>query len=435
MHIKTLKLTNFRRFEEFELSFDDRLTVLIARNGAGKTSILDALAIALGPFLTRLPKVSGLNPKITDIRVFPDGRQPPYMRVKCVADNGVVWDRTERRDKTKKTAKDIHKGVGVSQLNDFVDSLIDAYNEDKPFTLPVFIYYGTGRGVFDVPQRKRDFNKQFTRFGALQGALESRTNFKRFVEYFYYLEGEESALQKEKRSFDVEIPELRAIRTAINRLMPEFSNIRPVYPAGIMVDWDKDGESKELRIEQLSDGYRTTLAMVMDIAARMAEANSDLEEPLNTSGVILIDEVDLHLHPEWQREFLPKLIEVFPNIQFVVTTHSPFIIQSVKVGKLIDLDQDDPEDSPNLNKELSVEDITEQYMGVEQVYRSSDFMEQMKLADEYYALLDEGIPDTDNKVVELEAKLDKLEERFADNPAYVAMLKSERRKQDKQQGR
>lgn len=431
MHIEKLILTNFRRFENFELSFDDRLTVLIARNGAGKTSILDALAIALGPFLTRLPKVSGLNPKATDLRVFPDGKPCPYMRVHCEATGGVIWDRTERRDKSKKTAKSIPKGVGVSKLNEFVDSFIDCYNEGNAFSLPVFIYYGTGRGVFDVPQRKRDFNKQFNRFEALQGALESRTNFKRFVEYFYHLEGEESALQKEKRSFDVELPELKAIRVAINRLMPEFSNIRTVYPAGIMVDWTKDGVTRELRIEQLSDGYRTTLAMVMDIAARMAEANPDLDEPLNTSGIILVDEVDLHLHPEWQREFLPKLINVFPNIQFIVTTHSPFIIQSVKSGKLVDLDQPDPEDSPALNKELSVEDITEQYMGVELVHRSADFVKQMALADEYYKLLDSGVSETDKSVRELSQQLDELEERFADNPAYVAMLRAERRNRQK----
>lgn len=429
MHINKLTLTNFRRFEEIELAFDERLTVLIARNGAGKTSILDAIAIALGAFLTRLPKVSGLNPKSSDLRVFPDGRQPAYLRVRCEADNGVVWDRTERRDKSKKTTKEIPKGVGISALNGYVDSIVDAYNEGVPCILPVFIYYGTGRGVFDVPQRKKGFSQQFTQFEALRGALESRTNFKRFVEYFYYLEGKESAQQKEQRSFDVEIHELKAIRAAISRLMPEFSNPRKAYPAGIMVDWKVEEETRKLRIEQLSDGYRTTLAMVMDIAARMAEANPHLTDPLSSEGVILIDEVDLHLHPEWQREFLPKLINVFPNVQFIVTTHSPFIIQSVKKGKLLDLDQDDPEDSPMLNQELGVEDIVEKYMGVEDVHRSAEFVKQTEIADQYYRLLDEGKQLSDPEMLVLERQLDELEDHFADNPAYVALLRAERRKQ------
>jgi len=93
---------------------------------------------------------------------------------------------------------------------------------------------------------------------------------------------------------------LKAIRQAIAAMLPDFANPRSVPPAGVIVDWNVDGKARELRIDQFSDGYRTTLAMVMDIAARMAEANPDKREPLKTSGIILIDEVDLHLHPGWQ---------------------------------------------------------------------------------------------------------------------------------------
>ncbi|HCD2269572.1 TPA: AAA family ATPase, partial [Escherichia coli] len=233
--------------------------------------------------------------------------------------------------------------------------------------------------------------------------------------------------------FEVEIPELRAIRLAVEKLLPEFSNIRSAVPAGIMVDWCKpigNGETtiQKLRIEQLSDGYRTTLAMVMDIAARMAEANPYSSDPLSSEGIILIDEVDLHLHPEWQREFLPRLINVFPHLQFIVSTHSPFIIQSVKEGMLVDLDKDDISDSPSLNKELSIEDIAEGVMGMEKVQRSELFNKQVAVSDRYYQLLNEGRSESDPEVRKLSAELDKLEEFFGDNPAYVALLRAERRK-------
>lgn len=164
--------------------------------------------------------------------------------------------------------------------------------------------------------------------------MESRTNFKSFVEYFYYLEGKESALQKEKKSFDVELAEMKAIRAAISRLMPDFSNPSAVYPAGITIDWAIEGVVKKLKIEQLSDGYRTTLAMVMDIAARMAEANPEMDDPLESEGIVLIDEVDLHLHPGWQQHILNDLIRTFPNIQFIVSTHSPQVVTSVKPQQL-----------------------------------------------------------------------------------------------------
>ena len=155
--------------------------------------------------------------------------------------------------------------------------------------------------------------------------------------------------QKEARSFDIEIPELRAIRRAVEIMLPEFSHPRGAEPAGIALDWQQDdGSSKTLRIEQLSDGYRTTLAMVMDIAARMAEANPDMPDPLQTEGVVMIDEVDLHLHPGWQQTILLDLMRTFPNIQFIVSTHSPQVVSSVRPDALrvINWKGDTPEVAP-----------------------------------------------------------------------------------------
>ncbi len=334
MKIKSLHLTNFRRFDDFEIVFDPQLTVLVARNGAGKTSILDGLATSLGPFLTRLPGVSGVNPKETDFKIFPDGTKPAFMRISTEFYNGTRWDRTEKRDKTKGTAKQVPEALGIKSLNDYADKFIEQFNERIYFELPIFAYYGAGRGVFDVPARKSGFGKQFSRFDSLSDCLESRTNFRRFVEYFYYLEGVESKQQKEARSFDLETPELKAIRRAVTAMIPEFSNPRGAYPAGIEVDYRQNKVNKKLRIEQLSDGYRTTLAMAMDIAARMAEANPEMEDPLQTEGVVMIDEVDLHLHPGWQQTILLDLMRTFPNVQFIVSTHSPQVISSVKPKSL-----------------------------------------------------------------------------------------------------
>lgn len=348
MKIKKLHLQHFRRFTDFSIEFDEKLTVLVARNGAGKSSVLDGLSILFGQFLTRLPDVKGLNPKDTDFQIFPDGSKPPFMRVSCESFNNLHWDRTEKRDKTAKTAKQIPSAHGVKQLNNYVDDLIDSDNEGVEYQLPVFIYYGTGRGVFDIPKRKRGFSKSFRRFDSFNGSLESKTNFRSFVEYFYSLEDIETKKQKEARSFDIEIPELKAIRKAVSIMMPEFSNPRLARPAGIAVDWNCEGIRKELKIEQLSDGYRTTLAMVMDIAARMAEANPAMSDPLKTEGVVMIDEVDLHLHPGWQQTILLDLMRTFENIQFIVSTHSPQVISSVKPDALrvIQWDNESPQIFP-----------------------------------------------------------------------------------------
>lgn len=101
---------------------------------------------------------------------------------------------------------------------------------------------------------------------------------------------------------------------------------------------DDDGSTSELRIEQLSEEYKIVIAMVADLAARMAEANPGMDNPLNTTGIVLIDEVDLHLHPRWQREILLQLTKVFPNIQFIVSTHSPVIVVgAAEIAQIVNL--------------------------------------------------------------------------------------------------
>jgi predicted ATP-binding protein involved in virulence len=334
MKIKKVRCVNFRRFKDFSLTLDANLTVLVARNGSGKTSILDALAISMGAFLTRLPSVSGISQKETDFRVLTDGTKPPYSRLTCETTDGIVWDRTERRDQTKKTLKQIPSGHGLKGINDFADSLVDDFNEGKEVVFPVLAYYGTGRGVFSIPQRKRGFRKEFTRFDAYDEALESKANFKRFIEYFYNLENLEATKQRELKSFDYQRPELRSIRRAVENFMPEFSNPRMSQPAGIMVDWERSDGVYPLRTEQLSDGYRIALVMIMDIAARMAEANPENIDPLCLPGIVLIDEVELHLHPGWQQRVLLDLRRVFPKVQFIVSTHSPHVISTVQPNQL-----------------------------------------------------------------------------------------------------
>jgi predicted ATP-binding protein involved in virulence len=343
------------------MRLDERLTVIVAKNGAGKTTILDAIAIGLGQFITRLPKVSGINPKDSDYLLDNNGNKPAYMRIAFESTRGIRWDRTEKRDQTQKTQSKIPKADGIKELNDYVDKLVDAYNDkssfDLPifandkssFDLPIFAYYGTGSGVFEVPQRRQNFKKMFSRFEALQGALEAKANFRRFFEYFYFLEElEHQGVQKEQ-DLNYQQAELKTIRKAIESAMPMFKNPRSqVRPLCFLVDWQiNQEETKTLRIEQLSDGYRTTLAMIMDIAARMASANPELKNPLETEGIILIDEVELHLHPGWQQTILPPLLETFPNVQFIVTTHSPQVLTTVPSSSIKAIQWDSSE-QPNL---------------------------------------------------------------------------------------
>ncbi len=331
MKIKTLILDNFRNYESFEISFNEKLNVIVAENGIGKTTILDAIAIAYGEMLTRIPNIKGKSFEDKDLRIIKEQTNAPYMRIDVQTYNNISWDRTKTANKTSKTKAKIPKAKGIKNLNSYVDDLINRdYEGEKNFDIPLIMYYGTSRAVLKTPMRKRNFKKKFSRFDSLLGALESDANFHRLFQWFDAMENEERRLIQEKRDFDYKLPLLQAVRNAVTKMLPNFSNPRiKMYPLRFLIDSQVNNTNISYDINQLSDGYKTVLAMIMDIAGRMAEANPHKTNPLESEALIMIDEVDLHLHPRWQQTILIDLQNTFPNAQFIVTTHSPQVLTTV----------------------------------------------------------------------------------------------------------
>jgi predicted ATP-binding protein involved in virulence len=326
MIIKSIKLENFRSQAQVQIELGRRVTILIGENGSGKTSFLDGLAIGLGAILTYLPGVSGISFKKTDIRQT-QNEKSPYTRVRIETEEGIVWDRTERRDKSKATSNQIPIAEGLQQLRQYLDrEILDPLNEQKSFQLPIFSYYGVHRALLEVPLRKRGFPKAHARFEALEGALVADTRFKSAFIWFYNKENEERRKQKEQLDFGFQLPELQAVRQALESVFPGVSEPHiQLNPLKFAVK----REAEILDIMQLSDGYKTLLSLVIDLAIRMALANPDSKKPLETEAVVLIDEIDLHLHPDWQRKVLGDLLRTFPGTQFLLTTHSPFIVETI----------------------------------------------------------------------------------------------------------
>jgi predicted ATP-binding protein involved in virulence len=326
MIIKTISLDNFRSKSHLQLDLGRRLTILIGENGSGKTSVLDGLAIGLGAILTYLPGVSGISFRKTDIRQ-EQNQKAPYTRVRVETSEGLIWDRTERRDKSKSTTTHIPNAVGLQNLRKYLDErILDPLNNSKKVELPMFSYYGVSRALLDVPLRRRGFPKAHARLEALEGALVADSRFRSAFVWFYNKENEEQRKQRELKDFGFQLPELEAVRKAIISVFPGISNPHIMLnPLKFVVNKGRE----TLDIMQLSDGYKTLLSLVIDLAIRMALANPEAEKPLESGAVVLIDEVDLHLHPEWQRRVVGDLLRTFPKTQFLLTTHSPFIIESV----------------------------------------------------------------------------------------------------------
>jgi predicted ATP-binding protein involved in virulence len=330
--LKNLKITNFRLFEKLEVEFNEDVNVIIANNGAGKTTLLDAIALGFGSMLTHLPNINGIgfsNDK-RDLRINRNNRKEPYLRIELTSTQNVRWDRTDKRDRSKTTAKRVPNGYGLKELETFMDTIIDSENEGNDYIMPLIMYYGTCRNCFDAPLRKVNFQKEFNRFESLSGALKGASNFSRLFQWFDAMENLERREIQNRRDFDYQLPELENVRDSITSMLKGFQNPRiKTRPLRFMIDRvEDDGLITELQIEQLSAGYKAVLAMVMDISARMSEANPHLGN--KSEAIILIDELDLHLHPKWQQTILSDLLRTFPNAQFIVTTHSPQMLTTVK---------------------------------------------------------------------------------------------------------
>ncbi|WP_421656485.1 AAA family ATPase [Leptothermofonsia sp. ETS-13] len=182
--------------------------------------------------------------------------------------------------------------------------------------------------------------------------------------------------------------QLEAVRTAIPQFLPGFSDLR-VRRSPLRMTIQK--QCQELIINQLSDGEKCLLAMVGDIARRLAIANPGLENPLQGEGVVLIDEIELHLHPQWQRKIIPSLRSAFPNCQFIVTTHSPQIISHVEPESIyiIYILEATPEGIKAFRPEYSLgrdsNTILEDLMGVPA--RPKEYQEKLQ---ELFQLIEEG---------------------------------------------
>ncbi len=355
LNLQHLKLRDYRCFETIDIDFDKQLTVLVAANGAGKTSILDAIAVALGPYIGAFDEAVGKHFAASDIRQFQVRKSAT--REMEYAPNGVwleatgvipgslfeqlghsgptSWKRAlTSPTKAKTTIKQAKELIAYGKhMQEAVRT------SGTEVLLPLIAYYGTGRLW---QQKKLTGIKKIQRTSRTVGytdSLDPASSYKSFVEWFHYwnfnaknehLKALETGQpSKAATEFDAYI---QSVSEAVNICMQPagWKNIEYSFSRDALVaHHDAHGE---LPVELLSDGIRNMIGMVADIAFRATKLNPQLGGTASrqTPGIVLIDEVDMHLHPEWQQVVLQSLTEAFPNVQFIVTTHSPQVLSTVK---------------------------------------------------------------------------------------------------------
>lgn len=418
MKIYTIEVENFKNFKSKTFNFADNFNLLVGDNGQGKSAILDALAIGISSLFLGFDGVQTRNIHYDEIRVLRNKKgqtiienQQYPVSITCrgiVAEKKINWTRqilsTEGRT-TRSSAKEIQE---ISK------QIQQQVRLGKDFLLPVIAYYGTGRLWLQKKEKSVEPVKPGSQMLGYVDCLDPASSQKQLVRWWKTMEM--GSIQRGEK-----IRVLEVVKQAISNCLADWDNVTYDLIEDEIIATAKDGNILPFRM--LSDGTRNMLGMVADIAYRAGVLNPHLEgeSTRKTPGIVLIDEIDLHLHPKWQRRVVEDLRRTFPEIQFFATTHSEHIVQSLHPGELINLDGLEGE-----YYKKSPEDITEDIMGVELPQRSKRWQDMMQAAEEYYRVLQKAKNANPELLEELKVELDKLTLPFSDDPAYEAFLKMER---------
>jgi len=362
MRIKELRLKNFRGFKELQINFPgSNLLVLVGINGAGKSSILDCIAMFLSQFVAKLCNRDlnendvaisendiNIDEEETIIHITlaytPDPPIISGLEWPDDIDTNIHWTITKSHSsKEPGSALDMNL-----HFKEFYNSLQDHPDRD----IPVFTYYQNQKIILGKPSESMPGGYELDQFYAYENAFRKGVhNFDDFLTWFRLEEDWENEKKIEK-GLDFVNKNLEIVRNAIRTFLAnipsaDFSHLRVMrikkdkpfrFEASRESSLVIDKAGKSLKIEQLSDGEKMLLLVVSDLARRLSIANPRSENALAGKGIVLIDEVDLHLHPQWQREVIPALLKTFPNCQFIVTSHSPQVLSNVEKENIVILE-------------------------------------------------------------------------------------------------
>ena len=361
MQIQSFSLKNIGQFQDLSVSlapttqYTSNITVFIGNNGSGKTSLLKSVSTVLTWYVARLKHDKSNGTLIPENVILNTANAAA---VEIIVNDRNLQQQTQAytwRITKNRTARKAEFSTHLTELSHLTDYYKQWLGEDDQSSLPLVAFYPVERSVIDIPLKIRE-KHQFLQIDGYDNALNNAVDFRRFFEWFREREDVENEFIKDlilrikQDSKDEELfkkidqynsgefkdVQLEAVRQAIYAFMPDFKNLQVSRKPRLAMIIDKN--DKTLNVNQLSQGEKSLMALVGDIARRLAMMNPGIENPLHGKGIILIDEIDMHLHPQWQRSIIQRLQITFPNCQFILTTHSPLVISDTQNILVYDLD-------------------------------------------------------------------------------------------------
>lgn len=343
MKINSIDIKNFRGFEEISVEFHPDFTLLIGDNASGKTSLLSAISIAMGIWHVSskgkgwrniLPHEIRLTPETRGDRLSFEPSEPVVVAAQGeIGGSPVKWERQIKKGGKRTTNANAKEAIELIEG--------EVARSDEGTVLPVLAFYGAGRSWIASNERLKHENgdtSKPSRWEAYYGCLNERIRMKDLVNWFI----RESASRDDNGRFRFGY---EVVRYALTQCIPGAENVGFDYNRLEPIITMENGP---VLFSNLSDGQKSMAALVADIAIKAVTLNSHISpkersnDPLDklpdilkhTPGIVLIDELDVHLHPKWQRHVARDLCRVFPSIQFVCSSHSPQIIGELNAGQI-----------------------------------------------------------------------------------------------------
>jgi predicted ATP-binding protein involved in virulence len=446
MRIDRIQLLNFRCYRQAEYEFPRRLDagpgngsfhVIIGANGSGKTTILEALAVAASGWFqgVRGDDVRHLRKEDVRVQLHRHGQEvreemqyPVRVEASGIAAGETVrWAREFKGEGRRTNTKETRALEVIAHQRGL--QVMDGH----ALELPLISYYGTGR-LWQEPRTREekrlikkergtaigevkkaalpDYAAQFaSRLAGYRYSVDPRCSPSDLIDWLHF-----EALSAAQTQ--VESEQAKIVKKAISRSFEGCIGAEFNLKLGKLLLEIRDLGPQPFSL--LSDGQRNLVAMIGDIAWKAAQLNPHLgDKSLEmTPGIVLIDELDLHLHPEWQRQAVETLRNLFPQIQFITTTHSPFVVQAAREGEVIVLEGQPVPQTDN----LGVEAISRGLMNVTRPEVSPRYRDMVGVAKQYLVTLEEAAKAPEEKLAEFEQRLAAGIEPFADNPAFQAFL-------------